>query len=207
MLRISSAPQLYVRAQTMSLWQSVHDHFRSNDVAGAVLLLEKFIAAHNSQKFACLPGASFSNAPVAVLNEVNGFIEKSQESFDVKAVYLEMNGFDINYGRWYFDLFAYANYSPSFDETEWLCEWQSSPWPEVELAGMRPAKEAFAWYHEQRIWKSQPDFKPIYEAAMLLVMAKFAAFVGSIVKAGPLAKPVPVLATAHGFESVARYEP
>jgi hypothetical protein len=190
----------------MPLWLSVHECFKSNNVDGAIALLESFILSHDSDKFSCLIGASFRSPNVSVIKELNRFIEANGKQFDVKAIYLEMNGFDINYDRWYFDLFAYSNYSPDFDEIEWLCEWQSSPWPEIELSGMTSAQQAFAWYHEQRIWKSRPEFKPIYEAAMLLVMAKFVAFVGSILMANSLVKSIPVLVTAHGFESVARYE-
>jgi hypothetical protein len=39
-----------------------------------------------------------------------------------------MNGFDIKYDRWYFDLFAYSSYSPNVDDTEWLCDWHSDNW-------------------------------------------------------------------------------
>jgi len=191
----------------MSHWQAVYDHFKNNNVAGAISQLEEFISTHDAQKFACVVGASFLNPSSSVLAELNRFVEANEKQFDVKAVYVEMNGFDINYDRWYFDLFAYSSYSPNGDDTEWLCEWQSDHWPEIELTGMASAQEAFAWYHEQCIWKSQPDLKPIYEAAMLLIMAKFAGFVGSVLKAGHFTKPIPILATAHGFESVARYEP
>ena len=191
----------------MSHWQVVYDHFKNNNVAPAISQLEEFISSHDAQKFACVGGASFLNPPSSVLAELNRFIEANEKQFDVKSVYFEMNGFDINYDRWYFDLFAYSSYSPKFDDTDWLCEWQSAPWPEFELTGMAAAQEAFAWYHEKRIWKSQPDFKPIYEAAMLLIMAKFAGYVGSALRAGHLAKSIPILVTAHGFESIARYEP
>ncbi|QDQ25503.1 hypothetical protein FNU76_03555 [Chitinimonas arctica] len=190
----------------MVLWQAVHNHFRNSNIANAILELEAFLSSRDAQKFSCLIGASFSNPSSSVVDEINRFIHANETQFEVKAVYLEMNGFDINYDRWYFDLFAYSSYLPEFDETEWLCEWQSPHWPEVELFGMDAAREAFAWYHEQRIWKFQPDFEPVYEAAMLLVMAKFADFVGLALKETNLAKRIPVLATAHDFESVARFE-
>ncbi|KQT35996.1 MULTISPECIES: hypothetical protein [unclassified Methylophilus] len=191
----------------MSHWQAVYENFKNNNVARAISQLEEFISSHDAQKFACVVGASFLNHPSSVLAELNRFIEANEKQFDVKSVYFEMNGFDINYDRWYFDLFAYSSYSPNFDDTDWLCEWQSAPWPQFELTGMAAAQEAFAWYHEKRIWKSQPDFKPIYEAAMLLIMAKFAGYIGSALRAGHLAKSIPILVTAHGFESIARYEP
>jgi len=191
----------------MSLWQSVHECFAKQNISGAVVLLEKFIGSYDAKRFASLPGTCFTNPPSDVLGEINRFIEANQSSFNVEAIYLEMNGFDINYDRWYFDLFAYASYSPDFDDNEWLCDCQSAGWPAIELVGAKAAQEAFAWYHDEEIWDSQPDLKPVYEASMLLIMAKFAEFIGSVLSTGQLTRPVPVLVTAHGFESVARYVP
>jgi hypothetical protein len=193
--------------KNISHWEAVHEYLKDNKVSDAISQLEEFISTHNAQKFACVVGASFLNSPISVLAEINRFIEANEKQFDVKAVYAEMNGFDINYDRWFFDLFAYSNYSPNFDDAEWLCDWQSAHWPEIELTGMASVQEAFAWYHEQRIWKSQPEFKPIYEAAMLLVMVKFTSFIGTALGAGSLAKPIPILATAHEFESIVHYKP
>jgi hypothetical protein len=192
---------------TPSLWDTVHERFAGRDVPGAVEFLEQFLASHDAQRFSCLAGLSFSNSRTLVLKEINEFIETTDVQFDVKAVYLEMNGFDINYKRWYFDFFAYPNYEPGAEETDWLCEWQSKAWPQFRLLGMEPAQEAFAWFHGQKIYRSQPELEPVYEASMLLVMAKFAAFVGSSLKSGTLVRPIPIFATAHDFESVAHFGP
>lgn len=191
----------------MSHWQIVDNYFRNNNVSGAISYLSGFLSANDSQRFACIPEISFTNPPSSVLAELNRFIEANENQFDVKVVYLEMNGFDINHERWYFDLFAYSSYSENIDDTEWLCNWQSDQWPEVDLTGMTSAQEAFAWYHNERIWKSQPELKPVYEASMLLIAAKFAQLIGTALEAGHLFKAIPVLATAHGFESLVRYEP
>jgi hypothetical protein len=80
----------------MSDWQLVHDSIRDSDIAGAITTLETFIANHDSQRFSCLLRESFSNSPSTVLADVNRFIRANDKQFDVKAVYLEMNGFEIN---------------------------------------------------------------------------------------------------------------
>jgi len=205
--RTPASLNLIVRAMTPSLWHAVHERFAEGDVPAAVEFLEQFLASHEAQRFSCLPGLSFSNSRTMVLSEINKFIEATDAQFDVKAVYLEMNGFDINYHRWYFDFFAYSKYEPGAEETDWLSEWQSKDWPQFNLLGMEPAQEAFAWYHGQQIYRSQPELDPVYEASMLLVMAKFAAFVGSSLKCGTLVRSIPIFATAHDFESIAHYGP
>jgi len=189
----------------MDLWQSTHEHFRRGDVRAAVLELEQYLAGTDAQSFSSLIGARFTNNKGEVLAILNQFLEQANSEFDVKAIYVEMNGFDINYHRWYFDLFAYSSYDNDFDDNDWLCDWQPSPSDEVELEGMSLAQSAFAWYHTKRIWKSQRDFKPTYEAAMLLTMATFCLFMEEVVSSGALIKNIPVLVTAHGFDSVARF--
>lgn len=169
--------------------------------------LEEYLSTQDTQKFSSLMGAQFTTPRADVLTELNRFIDACSSQFDVQAVYVEMNGFDINYDCWYFDLFAYSTYSDDFDDTEWLCDWQSGPWAETELQGMESGQSAFSWYHEEQIWESRPDLKAVYDASMLLVMAKFCAFIGEVLASGTLCKNIPVLVTAHGFDSVARFEP
>ena len=49
-------------------------------------------------------------------------LSRAKNRFDVRAVYLEMNRFDINYDRWYFDLFAYTEYSADPEDLDWLSD-------------------------------------------------------------------------------------
>jgi hypothetical protein len=189
-------------------WQVVHDSIGAGDLAGAITALEAFLAKQDANKFSCLLSESFSNSPAAVLDKLNRFIEANNERFDVQAIYLEMNGFDINYDEWFFSPFAYDNYPSKTDDTGWLGDWQSPEEIQIRLLGMESSQQAFAWYHEEKIWQSQRDFRPTYEASQLLIVAKFMAFVESVIKSGKLAKPIPVLATAHDhYESLARFEP
>jgi hypothetical protein len=117
-----------------------------------------------------------------------------------------MNGFDINPDRWYFDSFGYSNYVPDAQNLEWLCEWQSADWPQVTLDGLEPVQADFRWYHANEIWKDK-EFKRAEEIAVLLVMCKYVALINSVLAAGPRSKPIPVLATAHDFDILARFEP
>ena len=116
-----------------------------------------------------------------------------------------MNGFDLNYDRWYFDLFAYENEPVEEDLLDWLCDWQSEPWPGVELTGIGDQQAAFAWYHDKQAWKTRRTIRPVYEAAMLLIMSKFVQFIGKALQTAKFSYAIPVFVTAHGFDSIARY--
>ena len=106
-------------------------------------------------EFVPVAEATVTNDTLASLEAINNFIELNSSSFEVESIYLEMNGFDINYDRWYFDYFAYDKYSNDPEDLEWLCYWQSKDWPETQIAGMKYAQQVFKWYHENQIWKTK----------------------------------------------------
>jgi len=192
----------------MSNWQVVHDAIHAGNVASAITALEAFLAKQDANKFSCLLNESFSNSPSAVLDKLNSFIESNNEQFDVKALYLEMNGFGINYDEWFFAPLPMTAIHQIPMIWNGAVTGQSPDEIQITLLGMESSQQAFAWYHQEQIWRSQRDFQPIYKASELLIVAKFMAFVQSVIKSGKLVKPIPVLATAHDFyESVARFVP
>lgn len=186
------------------LWDAIDRRFRESDIPGAVQSLEALLVREPGDRFRGLVGAQFDNPPSLILEGINVFIAECQKHFDVKAVYLEMNGFDINYGRWYFDFFGYAECGGDPDDLDWLCEWQSDYWPDVTLTGLESVQKDFEWYHENRA-PEHHRYGRAYELAILLVMAKFVALIRSALQSGELAKRISVLATAHDFDVVGRF--
>jgi hypothetical protein len=185
------------------LWGKIDDYFKRSDIDGAVQFLENLLEREPASQFKGLLGGPFSNPPGAILDAVNQFIETCQKQFDLKAVYLEMNGFDINYDRWYFDFFGYSEGPDEEDDFDWLSHWQSKPWPQTTLEGLESVQKDFEWYDKNKIWETKEYEKP-RELAVLLVMAKFVALIQAAIGAGPLAKPILVLATAHDFDIIGR---
>jgi hypothetical protein len=186
------------------VWQMVDRKFRESQIVSAIQSLEAMLAKEPTTRFKGLLGAHFTNPPSFILAAINEFIRSCQERFDVKAAYLEMNGFDINYDRWYFDFFGYSEYGANPDNVEWLCYWQSENWPSVTLTGLEPIQRDFQWYDEMEIWRGQ-DYKKTTDLAHLLVMAKFVDLIETALQSGERAKPIPILATAHDFDIVGRF--
>jgi hypothetical protein len=147
----------------------------------------------------------FTNSPERILSDINRFIGACSKKFAIKAVYLEMNGFDINPDRWYFDSFGYAKYGSDPQNSEWLCYWQSANWPQITLNGLEAVQADFEWYHAKEIWHDK-KFERAYELAVLLVMCKFVSLIESALGSGARKKPIPVLASAHDMFIVGRFE-
>ncbi|MEZ6138886.1 MAG: hypothetical protein R3C53_28710 [Pirellulaceae bacterium] len=188
----------------VDLWQTVDTYLRSNNVDGAAADLESRLRATATDRFVSLADSHFTNSPRDVLSHINRFITACQSTFDVRAVYLEMNGFDINYDRWYFDLFAYKEYSDEPDDLDWLCDWTSPDWDQVTLAGLEETQEDFRWYMENKIYEKKTHDEE-KEIATLLVMVRFVQLIRSTLDVGPLQCPVPLLATAHDFDMFGRF--
>lgn len=68
------------------------------------------------------------------------------------------------------------------------------------------AEHRIADYRENQAYEKESD-REVEEIAVFLVMVRFVELVQAAVAAGKLARPVPVLATAHDFDILARFLP
>ena len=188
------------------MYLKVDKYFKGNDIKGAVSELETMLSNQPGERFKYLIGNKFTNTPDSIVSSINQFTEFCDKTFDIKAIYLEMNGFDINFDRWYFDSFGYKECNIVEDDFEWLCDWESEKWNGITLTGFESVQKDFEWYQKNRIWK-QKDQKEPYDLAVLLVMSKFVQLVESAILTGKLKKKIPVLATAHEFETIGIFKP
>ena len=190
----------------MKTWNAVGRRFRNSDNSWAIQFLEVRLAAQKTKRFKGLLNRNFTNPPRRIHSAINRFIAACAKKYAIKAVYLEMNGFDINPDGWYFDFFGYSKRGSKVSDLEWLCNWEPPPWPEVVLKGLESVQADFKWYHAKEIWQDH-DFDRVYDLAVLLVMCKFVSLIEASLATGPLVKSIPVLATAHDFDIVGRFNP
>lgn len=190
----------------LELWHNVGTYLRSNSVGGAAIYLESQLRATASNRFMSLADLHFTNSPGEVLRHINKFITICKRQFDVRAVYLEMNGFDINYDHWYFDAFAYEENLDDFEDLDWLSDWSSPDFNPFTLTGLEQTQDDFRWYMENKIYDVKTHTAEA-EFATLLVMVRFLQLVQLSLDAGKLATAVPVFATAHDFDLLGRFTP
>ncbi len=188
----------------VDLWQTVAAYLHSNDIDGAAANLELQLRDAASDRFVSLINSNFTNSPHDVFAYIKEFIAACQTDFDVRAVYLEMNGFDINYDRWYFDLFAYTEYSEDQEDFDWLCDWLSPDWDQLTLTGLEDTQDDFRWYMESKIYEKK-TYDVEIDIATLLVMVRFLQLISSALNTGAEFSPIPLLATAHDFDIFGRF--
>jgi hypothetical protein len=184
----------------------IDQKIRKSEVDSAIQTLEKALASEPIDRFKSLIGKQFRNSPSSILRSLNKFIRDFDERGKLRAVYLEMNGFFINFDKWFFDFFGYSTYNDDPDDLVWLSDWQWENGP-ITLTGLEKIQRDFEWYHTSEIWKREEKFDNGHSLAVLLVMVKFVALIKAAVESGPLAKPIPILATAHEFDTIGRFLP
>ena len=147
--------------------------------------------------------ANFTNSSSQIQNSIAEFISECNKAFRVKAIYLEMNGFDINPDRWYFDLFGYKSLpNEDGDVLDWLSDWQSPDFQEVTLTGFESIQKLYKRYNEKNsnlnLDERNKDLDYNHELATLMVMAKFCKLIDESLRNKQLG--LHVYATAHEFD-------
>lgn len=188
------------------LWATVDDFVAKSSVLQAIDFLESRLSETKSDRFQSVIRCGFANSPESVLAAINSYIAECSQRFDVQAIYLEMNGFDINPDRWYFELFGYTEYGSDPQNIEWLCNWQKPHGDSVTLTGLESVQADFEWYMATEAYEDEA-YEKVEVIAVFLVMCKFVSLIQSALSSGPLVKPIPILAAAHDFDIVGRFEP
>jgi hypothetical protein len=135
---------------------------------------------------------SITNPPTDVAAHFDGFFRREAGRLRINAAYAEMNGFDINPDRWFFDVFAYGEYG-GHEEYDWLADWQSRPYDDMTITGLEQLQEVYA----SEAFRDLRFRDAAYVAALLVVTR----FQDLIRRAAPHMRELsfPLLATAHDY--------
>ena len=176
----------------------------------AALFVERKMRALESDLFKGSIDNRFTNDPADIGRVIGRFVQKSREALggELRAVYLEMNGFDINPDLWFFDLFGYTRYGDDPKDLEWLSDWdtESDPNESVTLTGLEAVQKDFERYGKLSGYEKTAAVTAC-DHALMLVMLRFVQLIDKAVKSMEPPCTVPALATAHDFEAVHRILP
>ena len=167
--------------------------------AGDTARCERTVAAH----LAALPQSPFhiaidvniTNSPADIATHFDGFFRQEAVRFKIGSAYTEMNGFDINPDRWFFDVFAFLEYG-GHDDYDWLADWQSESYDDMTITGLERLQEVYAGPAFR-----DKQFEDAGYVAGLLVVTKFQDLIR---RAAPQMRELhfPLLATAHDYDFI-----
>lgn len=178
--------------------QNLEPSIRDGDLDSCIDAIIKELNKIPASPFHLAIDLDFINNPKDIAKEIEQFIFSEFGSYEMKALYTEMNGFSINPKKWYFELFAY-DWHGGHDEYFWLSDWKSNEFKSITLSGMEALQNIYAtdYVGNKKYGKSSglSDF---------LVVLKFQKLIRA---AGSLINNLnsPLLATAHDHELVYEY--
>jgi hypothetical protein len=146
--------------------------------------------------------ADFYKSTSQTLNKKQGFIKSILGSKNSKpaAFYCEMNGFTINYDRWFIDLFSYEEFSQ--EDWDWLGDFYDSAPKELTITGFEDIQAAFQDVHENdRL--DEENTHNAYEICELLVILRLQELFKAVYKdSSDEWKKIPMLVTAHDYDLI-----
>lgn len=119
------------------------DSLREGDLDACEQALASVLAGLRPGPFHCVLELTFTNPPRRIAKTFDRFLAQEGGRHPVRAVYAEMNGFCINPGRWFCDLFAFDRYG-GHDDYDWLSSWQSELAEDITLTGLEPLQRVYA---------------------------------------------------------------
>jgi hypothetical protein len=145
----------------------------------------------------------FDKVTKDVLKKKQGFIKNlfgSGKEAKPAAYYCEMNGFTINYDRWYIDLFSFENYS--LTDWEWLSDFYDSSVNDLTITGFEDIQKVFEDVHENKRFE-EPNIDKAYEVCELLVILRLQELFRESYKLNQGAwDKIPMFVTAHDYELI-----
>ena len=142
----------------------------------------------------------FNNETTKVLNGKKSFISKllKNETKIPAAYYCEMNGFTINYDRWYIDLFSFNKVES--DNWEWLCDFYDSSIQDLTIKGLEEIQKVFEDVQENKRFK-EPNIENAYEVCELIVILRLQDLFKDTYKIEQEEwSQIPMYITAHDYE-------
>lgn len=145
----------------------------------------------------------FDKSTKEVLKKKQGFIKNlfgNGKEVKPAAYYCEMNGFTINYDRWFIDLFSFENYG--LTDWEWLSDFYDLTANDLTITGFEEIQKVFEDVHENNRFE-EPNIEKAYEVCELLVILRLQELFRETYKLnqGDWDK-IPMFITAHNYELI-----
>jgi hypothetical protein len=173
---------------------------RAGDLAGCESAVSEVLQALPRTPFHIAADVAIANDPADAASHFDRFFRDESKRMGVKAVYTEMNGFDINPDRWYCDLFAYDT-DGGLEDFDWLSDWQSEPFEQYTITGLESLQAVYA----SKAFRDPANSDACYMSS-LVVVAKFQRFMQQA-SGFMVDLRVPFYVTAHDYDYIARLVP
>jgi hypothetical protein len=186
------------------LERAVRKWVRKADLSRAIAHCEKELAALPRTEYHQALGRSWLRQTLDASRWLGGFCRTTAKALSIRALYCEMNLFEINPDEWYVDAFAYDFFGEPRD-LGWLVGWKKTTGDRnrLVLRGMRELQALFA-----RDYGDEPpaDIRPASEVVILLLTLRMQELMHAAAlrarQSGQLPEDLPVLAASHDSDLI-----
>ncbi|UOQ71380.1 hypothetical protein [Hymenobacter cellulosilyticus] len=144
-----------------------------NQLDKAIALAERVITKNRITDFAPAVGKSLLPLTDSLVSYLDAFFAKAAQELDVKALYAEMNGFTINYDRWFVDVFAFDR-DEGLEDPDWLADYNyanhSVPEEGFTITGLEEIQAVYEDYTDNEKWENARAETAAEDAAVLIVL-------------------------------------
>lgn len=126
----------------------INPYLEKLDFESAIAIGEIELQKIPNTEFHSVIGKSLTEQAETLATWVDNFFNIASEKIDIKALYFEMNEFDINTDTWYINSFAFSrNGGLDLEDMEWLCDFETDSESETEsifeIEGLQKLQNAF----------------------------------------------------------------
>jgi len=153
------------------LAEQINPYLDKQEFSKAVSIAETSLKNIPTTDFHSIIGHSLTNQADGVANWINDFYRKAYKVIEPKALYFEMNEFDINTDTWYIDGFAFSEDGGlDLEDMDWLYDvsLETMTSEEYVITGYEELQEAF-----ENVEPDTDDLQNARDWCEQLVIARF----------------------------------
>ncbi len=188
----------------IDLIEKLHELVRESKLDEAINVAEVELVKLPVTDFHKIIGRTLLHLPGALTSFIDKFCREAKKETEVKAIYAEMNGFTINYGLWFINLFAF-NQCGGLDDLDWLSDFETASDKVMVISGFEDLQAVYKDYMENEKWEDS-ELAKACEICEHLIILRLQQLFREAKKLAILKnlrwKNMPVFATAHDYDMV-----
>lgn len=178
---------------------------RIND---AIHLVENQLSTYMDTPFSLIIGRDILPLVPKLSYYLDEFIGKLQTKLDLQALYVEMNGFAINYDLWFLDFFGF-DFVGSTDDWDWLADFddEHTSTQRFIITGFEEIQNIYQRHFQQKRGRieRQEEAADICDYAVVLRLQELLRATFQLAqKQNKTWAELPTFVTAHDFELIYR---
>ena len=195
--------------------EHINSELENLEFQNAIKIAEAKLGKIPKTEFHEVLGNSFTNPIEDLVNWIDGFYKDVSKKIDIKALYFEMNEFDINTDAWYINGFAYEKDGGlDLEDMDWLSDWKrdTATTEEFILQGFENLQHSFENIEEKEENGEWTDeMQEARDWCEQIVISRFMEFMAKAHATAQQRKlswgNVPMYFTEHAYDFVVKSNP